>query len=112
MRNTVGCVCLILCLVNVPFAKEWRGIVPLHSTRAEVKKLFGKPLFEENSVIDVYDVDDGRINIMYVRQRCERGLPANWGNWNVPVNTVVEITVNLKKPSPFSDLKIQDKEKF
>jgi hypothetical protein len=74
--------------------------------------MFGKPLFEEGRPIDIYDVDEGRINIMYVVQPCQQGLPSNWGYWNVPVDTVVDITVHLNKELPFGDLKIPDKEKL
>ncbi len=112
VRTVLGSICLISCLANASFAKEWRGIIPLHTTRANVKKMFGKPLFEEGRPIDIYDVDEGRINIMYVVQPCQQGLPANWGNWNVPVDTVVDITIHLNKEFPFADLKIPDKEKL
>jgi hypothetical protein len=30
-------------LAGCCFAKEWRGIMPLHTTRAEVIKLIGEP---------------------------------------------------------------------
>src|ERR1043165_845780 len=116
MRNltkvAVSCLWLISCLVPDSPAKEWRGIIPLHTTRADVKRMFGKPLFEEGKPLDIDDVDVGRINIMYVVQPCQQGLPSNWGNWNVPVDTVVDVTIHLKKEFPFADQKIPDKEKL
>jgi hypothetical protein len=70
------------------------------------------PFFEENNLIDIYDVDEGRVNVMYVMRKCQQGLPSNWGNWNVPVGTVVEITIHLKNPITIADLKIPDIEKL
>ncbi|MFL6210754.1 MAG: hypothetical protein ACJ74W_18025 [Pyrinomonadaceae bacterium] len=114
MRNFIRLVvsCFVLCFASASLAKEWRGIIPLHSTRADVKKLLGKPLFEEGKPIDLYDVDEGRMNILYVIQLCQQGLPSNWGNWNVPVDTVVEIEIYLNKQVPFAALKIPDKGKL
>jgi hypothetical protein len=94
------------------FAKEFRGIIPLHSTRADVKKILGKPLFEEGKPIDIYDVAEGCISIMYIVQPCHKGLPSNWGNWNLPADTVVEISVSLEKPFKFATLKIPRKQKL
>lgn len=76
----VSSLCLILCLAKVSLAKEWHGIVPLHSTREDVLRVLGKSTIGD----DLYDVEEGRVNIMYSHRRCEQGLPADWGNWNVP----------------------------
>jgi len=115
MRNSIRLIIIFLCtcwLCDVAVAKEWRGIVPLHSTRADVKRIFGKPLFEENTLVDIYDVDEGRINIMYVAKQCQQGLPADWGNWNVPPETVANITIHLKKFVPVADLHVPDFEQY
>jgi hypothetical protein len=77
-------------------AKAWRGIVPLHSTRADVDKLLGRPTFEDSG----YDIDGQRVLIAYSAQGCEEGLP---GGWNVPRNTVVDISISSTK-----DLKLAD----
>jgi len=76
--------------------KAWRGIVPLHSTRADVEKLLGGPTFEDSG----YDIDGERVLVSYSAQGCEEGLP---GGWNVPPNTVVSIAV-----SSTNDLKLAD----
>jgi len=102
---------LILTSGSQVFAKEFRGIVPLHSTRADVRRILGRPLFDEGKVIETFDVPEGRLNVMFVAHPCQKGLPANWGNWNVPVDTVVEISIHLEKPFRFSKLKIPNKEK-
>ena len=112
MTKIVIAIILLTWLTETSVAKEWRGIIPLHSKRADVRRLFGEPLFDENSVLDIYDVDEGRINVMYVVQKCQKGLPSNWGNWNVAPGTVVDVTVHLKDPVRLADLKISDIEKY
>jgi hypothetical protein len=67
-------------------AKAWRGIEPLHSTRADVERLLGAPKSKEK--ISIYDFPEERALIFYSVRRCEEGLP---GGWNVPTDTVVEI---------------------
>ena len=63
---------------------------------------------------DMYDIDGARVNIMYVRKPCQLGLPADWGNWNVPPYTVVNISVEIihEKWFPIRDLGIPDIEKM
>jgi hypothetical protein len=107
----LGCVCCLLISIPVT-AKEWRGIVPLHSTRADVRKLLGKPHSEESPSSDLYEVAEGRVDIMYVREKCEQGLPANWGNWNVPPDTVVNISISLNKPIPLTELGVPNIKRF
>jgi len=68
-------------------AKEWRGIVPLHSTRADVSRLLGKPNFNYN----LYEFGDERADILYARHACSEG-----GAWNVAPDTVTEIHVVRK----------------
>jgi hypothetical protein len=41
--NVIGCLGFLLCLVSSSDAKDWRGIVPLHSTRVDVEKLLEPP---------------------------------------------------------------------
>jgi hypothetical protein len=94
----------LFCLVDVDYAKPWRGIVPLHSSRADVKRLLGKPLFDGNTRYNIYDSDEGRVNFRYVPERCDGGS----GNWNVAPDTVSEIDIYLKHHFPVADLKISD----
>jgi hypothetical protein len=78
-------------------AKAWRGIVPLHSTRADVEKLLGRPTFEDSG----YDIDGDRVFIRYSAQGCEEGLPSGW---NVPPNTVVDISISSTKDLQLADV--------
>jgi hypothetical protein len=50
-------IALALIVGNNAFAKEWRGIIPLHSTRADVEKLLGPPPNDEAAL---YQPSDNR----------------------------------------------------
>lgn len=90
-------------------AKEWRGIVPLHSTRADVERLLGPP-FDEGNYIASYRMKDDVVMVFYAE-----GPPCSHGTiqrgWMVARDTVVRITVNTPNWFPFSTLEI-DKSKY
>src|SRR5690349_5733501 len=96
---------LLLFLADASPAKEWRGIIPLHSTRADVIRLLGKPDHDDNS----YDVSEGQVFILYAQRPCERhfGLRPR----NVSAGTVLQITLMLKQPGPIEEFGL-DLKKF
>lgn len=81
---------IILAGVSVSPAKEWRGIVPLKSTRADVEKLLGPP---HDKYIFAYFLPEENIYFQYSQGTCKEG-------WNIPSDTVIHIVIapNLKKP--------------
>ena len=85
-------------------AKEWRGITPLRSTRAEVERLLGPPepasVYSESG--SVYVTEGERVSIIYSRRPCDYG-------WRVPLDIVISIFVRPKKPPKLSDLKLDEK---
>ena len=102
-------ICVTLSLTGTPQAKEWRGIVPLHSTRADVERLLGLP-FDEGNIISSYRLKDDVVEVIYAKGLpCEHGTIEN--GWMVPRDTVINITVNTPNWFPFSTLKI-DKGKY
>src|SRR5262249_18377592 len=104
-------IALLLLAADWAQAKPWHGIVPLHSTRAEVRRLLGKPIFETR-INDTYEAPEGRVTILYARQPCEENRPADWGNWNVPIETVINIQVTLEKAVPVRSLKIKNLRRY
>ena len=102
----------LLVFTSGALAKSWRGIVPLRSTRAQVRKLLGKPIVGGDGVLDLYDLKEGRVRVMYARQPCEEGLPADWGNWRVPRDTVVNISIQLHQEIPVKQLRIRNLEQY
>lgn len=62
---------------------SWNGIIPLHSTRADVEKLFGKPDLSEFDN-NIYRKEG--VVFRYIGKRCQEG-------WDVPKDTVLEISI-------------------
>jgi hypothetical protein len=78
-------------------AKGWRGLVPHHSTRADVERLIGKPNFK----YDLYDFEKERVRIFYASDLCAEG-PAS--GRNEPRDIVTQISVAPKGKLLLSDL--------
>ena len=97
----------VLLLTTTANAKSWHGIVPLHSTRADVRRELGKPLIADGH-IELFESEAGHVHVMYARKPCETDLPADWGNWNVPQDTVVNISITLNAELPVRALKIRN----
>jgi hypothetical protein len=110
LRSAASMLVLILSTVSA-VAKSWHGIVPLRSTRSDVRRQLGKPLIPDGR-IELFEGETGHIQIMYARKPCEIGLPADWGNWNVPQDTVVNITVTLNRILQLSDLRLRNLKKM
>jgi hypothetical protein len=74
-------------------AKEWNGIVPLKSTRADVELLLG------SGSNNVYRHGKEIVNIEYAQFPCGHKSPPGWPDappgWNVPRDTVVAIGVSF-----------------
>ncbi len=66
---------------------SWRGLVPLHSTKAAVDRLLGSATFTDLSD-GGYKTQNEEIIVRFVKQNCSSG-----GVWNVPIDTVTEIHV-------------------
>jgi len=106
------CCSLLMGMADTTEAKPWRGIVPLRSKRPQVQRVLGKPIIGGAGAIELYEKQEGRIQVMYALKPCEEGLPADWGNWKVPRDTVVNISITLRKEIPVADLKIRNIEKY
>lgn len=92
--------CLSLPVATPLQERGWRGIIPLHSTRADVERLIGKPDMQGN----LYDYEDERVKIIYQRYPC---VESKGEGYNVPIDTVLFIIVNFKnKDRSLSDFPI------
>jgi hypothetical protein len=87
-------------------SQGWRGIVPLHSTRADVERLLGK---SESNCECSYKLPD--VNVFFTYSSTDGCQKGRAGGWNVPRDTVIWITVYPKFTVPFSDLTL-DKSKY
>lgn len=84
-------------------AKEWRGIVPLHSTRADVEGLLGPPLHHFAEARSLYVVDHADVEIVFA----DRSLhDSEHCSGKVPLGTVLSIFVLPQGDMSLSDLQI------
>jgi hypothetical protein len=92
IRAMLSLITLLLAMIVQAQAKEWRGIVPLHSTRADVERLLGPPSTDRSEFI-FYEFDKERISFQLSRGPCN----VEFSSWNVPRDTVISIRVTPKQ---------------
>lgn len=73
--NLVRALLLILFLSGLCYSKEWRGIIPLHSTRKDVERLIGPPKVPNGIE---HDFPNELVIIFYSRGPCVKGWPYGW----------------------------------
>ena len=79
------------------FAKSWRGITPLRSTRADVERLLGAP---EPGSQGVFKTPNEVVRVTYANIECDFG-------WKVKPNTVVSLLVQPLTPTKLTELKLE-----
>ncbi len=84
-------------------AKEWRGIIPLKSTRADVEHMLGKP-----NELGRYQFENERVSFYYTTGPCDRVSDCSC---LVPKDTVLFIYVTPEVEMKFSKLKL-DRKKY
>jgi hypothetical protein len=93
---------IIHALVIVVKAKQWRGIIPLHSTRTDVERLLGEA--SPRNQLTTYQTEQEAVAVLYASgPPC--GSDAD-SEWNVPKDTVVSITVSPKHRVLLTELKV------
>src|SRR5882757_1023018 len=107
MKNAVAAFLPFILLVfgaNPQKAKGWRGIIPLRSTRADVERLLGSEANKPECVQSLcsYYLDDVNVHFNYSSGGCNSG----GGGWEVPLDTVIWITVYPRPHPRLSDLNI------
>lgn len=92
-RFTIAaCAILLLLAASVATGKEWRGIVPLKSTRADVERVFGVPK-GRSEWVSYYKLANEIVVFNYETQRCDTDLGAFGYGWKVPLGTVTSIGI-------------------
>jgi hypothetical protein len=79
--------------------KGWRGIVPLHSTRADAEARLGTA---QDKCKCVFRSAAETIVVDYAEAPCKGPVQG----WNVPRDTVLQLRVTPKKSIAFSELKL------
>jgi hypothetical protein len=84
---------LVLALNLIVHAKEWRGIVPLHSNRGDVERILGLPSRPSGGNFSTYFLDEGLVQIIYAG----KGYPSSKDCPKaIPQDTVLVIYVSPK----------------
>jgi hypothetical protein len=108
MRNFLLLLAICLSGAQLTFAKEWNGIKPLQTTRAEVIKLLGKPLPRDNKDLHTgehFQFDQHSVYITWKRADCaDQKLIDDSPSPNLPVK-VYQITVVPPAPLALADVK-------
>lgn len=80
----------------------WHGFVPLRSTRNDVERVLKNP--KNSSPPDyIYETENEKIIVRYSTDLCSRSGKIEW---NVPVDTVITITVSPKVKLLVRDLRL------
>lgn len=95
------CALLILGFAEVAYGQGFRGIVPLHSTCEDVKRVLGVSGCEPSTT---YEAGNERIKILLSKAPCERAWQKSW---NVPPGTVMSVERSFVTPIPLSDLNVE-----
>jgi len=106
---SVGCETLILVILSVillsssmnksPHAQGWRGLVPMKSSCADVKRVL--PTATCKGADEEFDLGSERVRISYSEYPCYKAFE---DSWNIPVGTVILIERSLTPPILFSSL--------
>lgn len=102
IKAIITCMCITLAMVSPSLSKEWRGIVPLHSMRADVERVLGAPTEPRGSV---YKTQTENVSIWYADEPCKKGVSELW---NVPRGTVLSITIYPKTKPCVADLRLDE----
>ncbi len=100
VRVTVGCLCLILYSAMSCFAKEWRGIVPLKSTRSDVIKLLGEPKHLLWDYRDYFILEAETVTFTWIDPTCVRKYPVEPDKEVQLGDLVLSVSVIPKTPLP------------
>lgn len=79
--------------------RGWNGLVPLHSTRADVERILGR---SKDSCNCLYKTKNESVHVEFADGTC-KGFPPGW---KVPAGTVLVITVRSMTQQKISDLNI------
>jgi len=91
---------MILGIAKVALCQGYRGIIPLHSTCEDVKRVLGVSTCEASNP---YELGNERIKIIFSKAPCEKAWQKSW---NVLPGTVMSVERFFINPIPLSSLNI------
>jgi hypothetical protein len=112
MPNLLPIILLVLVSASTVVAKDWRGILPLHSTRADVEKLLGPPppppenrAYTLHKGRSIYFLEEGEVYILFAGNEFLQ-LP---NCDSVAAGTVLSIRVTPKNKLSLSSMNLDEK---
>ena len=96
-KITIG-FCLLVTIPAITFARGWRGIIPLHSTCADVKRLLGVTTCDGST----HPLNDETVTIVFSEKPCLDG-------WNVAPGTDITLDVHPKPGLKLVDLHLDER---
>jgi len=98
--NSVVLPTLLLAALTSPAIQNWRSIVPLKTTRAEVEAILGSG---DDDYLAIYKLKEGNLSIEYSSGPCRADRK---GGWNVPDGIVITVFFSPKEKRSLSDLRV------
>lgn len=93
---------LVLFLAQAPSSKEWHGLSPLASTRADVERVLGKAEVNHRDQVWIFYLSDIVVTFNFsANPNCREKL--SYPSWNVPMGTLTSIGIDLKQPVPLAN---------
>ena len=103
IKTIIISVCAMVTMATFSEAKEWRGIVPLRSTKADVIRLLG-PTSDTNELRSIYRLEKEDLYIVFSsKDFCDTDTK------KVPVGTVLLIQVTPRNKIQLSDFQVDAK---
>lgn len=98
--HTLVVLALVSCVAA--YAKEWRGITPLYSTRADVQRILGPARHDFPTGHSIYTIDGAAVEIVFAVQSADGERCAS----GVLPGTVLSIYATPKSGTLLTDLEI------
>jgi hypothetical protein len=95
---SLGAIALLAFSSVSSFAKPWRGLVPLLTTRAQVVEMLGSPKLNSAEQTESFDLANEVVVLRWIRPTCGTETPIPKGESFQPSDVVLQITVNPKVP--------------
>lgn len=112
MRRLLPIILLVLVATSSALAKDWRGILPMHSTREDVEAILGPPppppedrSYTLNKTRSIYYLDEGEVYIAFASEEFLRQNDCN----AVSLGTVLMIQLTPKDGMLLSNLQLDEK---
>jgi hypothetical protein len=97
---------VILAAINHAQVSAWHGIIPLHSTRADVERVLGPPTPDSKAQYGAeYLTENERVIVSYSTGTCSA---AHGDGWRAPAGTVISFSVYPKQNPRLTDLHLDE----